>query len=230
MARALAEAGARVALVDRDVAGCEALAGEPGFEASAAFCADLTQPDEVVALAAAIEAHFGRVDVLVNNAGIGVFTPFEERTEDEFEAVLDINVKAGWRCIQAFRAALESARGNVINIGSVYGVVSPDPRVYGDSGRNSGEVYGASKAAMIQMTRYFAVHLAPVQIRVNSITPGGVFAGQDPAFVEAYEARTPMGRMGRPEDLAGAVVYLASDAAGYVTGHNLVVDGGFTAW
>ena len=230
MARALAGAGARLALVDKDNAGAQALAAEPGFEDSTSFTADLTEPDAVPALAAAVLERFGRVDVLVNNAGIGIFTPFEERTEDEFEAVLGINLKGSWRCIQAFRPALEASRGNVINIGSVYGMVSPDPRVYGDSGRNSSEVYGASKAGVIQMTRYFAVHLAPAHIRVNSITPGGVFAGQDPAFVEAYEARTPMGRMGRPEDLAGAVVFLASDAAGYVTGHNLVVDGGFTAW
>lgn len=230
MARALASAGARVALLDRDLDGARALATEPGLEDCAAFGADLTAAADVERAAHEVEDHFGRVDVLVNNAGIGVFTPFEGRTEDEFDAVLDINVKGPWRCIQAFRPALEKSGGNVINIGSVYGVVSPDPRVYGDSGRNSSEVYGASKAGLIQMTRYFAVHLARAKVRVNSITPGGVFANQDPAFVAAYEARTPMGRMGRPEDLAGAVVFLASDAASYVTGHNLVVDGGFTAW
>jgi len=210
--------------------GATELAAQPGFEDCATFQADLTEPEAVKRMASEVLAHFGRVDVLVNNAGIGIFTPFEARTEEEFDAVLDINVKGGWRCIQAFRGALEKTKGNVINIGSVYGVVSPDPRVYGDSGRNSSEVYGASKAGVIQTTRYFAVHLAPAGIRVNSITPGGVFAGQDPAFVEAYEARTPMGRMGRPDDLAGAVVFLSSDAASYVTGHNLVVDGGFTAW
>lgn len=230
MAVALVQAGARVALVDKEVSGAERLVVGVGFEESRVFACDLCDPEAVISMGAAVQAHFGRVDVLVNNAGIGVFTPFLGRTEDEFDSVVDINLKGTFRCIQVFRDALAKQGGAIVNVGSVYGVVSPDPRVYGDSGRNSAEVYGATKAGVIQMSRYFAVHLAGDKIRVNSISPGGVFANQATEFVDAYEARTPMGRMGTPEDMAGAVVFLASNAAAYVTGHNLVVDGGFSAW
>lgn len=230
MAVALVQAGARVALVDKEVSGAERLVAGAGFEESRVFACDLCDPEAVTSMGAAVQAHFGRVDVLVNNAGIGVFTPFLGRTEDEFDSVVDINLKGTFRCIQVFRDALAKQGGAIVNVGSVYGVVSPDPRVYGDSGRNSAEVYGATKAGVIQMSRYFAVHLAGDKIRVNSISPGGVFANQATEFVDAYEARTPMGRMGTPEDMAGAVVFLASNAAAYVTGHNLVVDGGFSAW
>ncbi len=230
-ARGLAELGAEVALLDLDLEGCERVAAAgPLAGRSAAFRCDMTDRDDVEAATDAIVERFGRLDVAVNNAGKGVFTPFEQRTDEEFRGVLELNLGGVFHGVQAFSRPMRERGGSIINVASVYGLVSPDPRVYGDSGRNSAEVYGASKAGVVQMTRYYAVHLAPHRIRVNSISPGGVFAGQDPSFVEQYARRTPAGRMATPEDLQGAVGFLASDAARYVTGHDLVVDGGFTAW
>jgi NAD(P)-dependent dehydrogenase (short-subunit alcohol dehydrogenase family) len=229
----LAQLGASLALVDVDTEGANqllrALPVEEG-QRHRVFEADLTSKSAVRTLASQVEGSFGHVNILVNNAGIGVFTPSEERTEDEFRSVFEINLGGTFHCIDAFRELLSAHGGSVINIASVYGIVSPDPRVYGDSGRNSSEIYGATKAGVVQMSRYFAVHLAPRGIRVNSVSPGGVFANQAKSFVDAYESRTPMARMARADDIAGAVAYLASDASSYVTGHNLVVDGGFSAW
>ena len=231
IARGLAELGAKVALLDLDEDGCEALTREGALEGrSAAFACDMTKRAEVERTRDAICVTLGPIDIAVNNAGKGVFTPFDERTEEEFSGVLDLNLGGVFHGIQAFSMPMRGRGGAIVNVASVYGLVAPDPRVYGDSGRNSAEVYGATKAGVVQMTRYYAVHLAEHRVRVNSISPGGVFAGQDPEFVANYEQRTPMARMATPEDLQGAVAFLVSDAAAYVTGHNLVVDGGFTAW
>jgi len=229
IARGLADLGASLALVDVAPDKATILASELGAE-HRAFEADLTNKSQVQDLAKQIGDHFRRVDILVNNAGIGVFTPSEDRTEAEFASVVDINLGGTFHCIDAFRELLADGGGSIVNIASVYGVVSPDPRVYGDSGRNSSEIYGATKAGVVQLSKYFAVHFAPLGFRVNSVSPGGVFANQAQEFVDAYVNRTPMARMAAAADMQGAVAYLASDAASYVTGHNLVVDGGFSAW
>ncbi|MDP9260662.1 MAG: SDR family oxidoreductase, partial [Actinomycetota bacterium] len=172
---------------------------------------------------------YGGLDILVNNAGIGVYTALEERTAAELAAVAAVNLTGTALCSRA-AAPLMREGGAIVNIASIYGIVSPDPRIYGTSGRNSSEIYGATKAGVIQMTRWFAVHLAPQRIRVNCISPGGVFAHQTADFVASYEQRTPLGRMTTVSDLEGALIYLTSDASAYVTGHNLVVDGGWSAW
>ena len=124
---------------------------------------------------------------------------------------------------------LKQGRGVIVNISSIYGVVSPDQRIYGQSGINSPLIYGVTKAAVIQMTRFMATYWAP-HIRVNCITPGGLYNSQDTGFVEKYVYRTPLARMAGSYDLKGAAAYLASDASAWVTGHNLVVDGGWTIW
>jgi gluconate 5-dehydrogenase len=123
--------------------------------------------------------------------------------------------------------------GVIINISSMYGIVSPDSRIYGDSGYNNPPDYGAGKAAIIQFTRYSACHLACDGIRVNTISPGpfpGAEVQQNKTFMSNLENRVPLGRIGRPDDLKGAVVFLASNASSYVTGQNIVVDGGWTVW
>ncbi len=176
-----------------------------------------------------------RVDVLVNNAGVSVFEPFEERTPESFDWVMDVNLKGTFQCIQAYAACAKrfSHGGSIVNIGSIYGVVSPDPRIYTDCARRNSEVYGATKAAVIQMTKYFAVHLAGQKIRVNCVSPGGIFnpeAPQGEDFVKNYSERNPMGRMAEAADMRGAVLYLASRAAAYTNGQNIVVDGGLSAW
>lgn len=179
---------------------------------------------------AKIGRRYKKIDVLVNNAALQVFSRFEKRTEDEYRQVIDSNLKGAIFCSQQVVKFMKGRAGSIINIGSIYGVVSPDPRVYGRSGRNNSEVYGAGKAAMIQLTKYLAVHLARHGIRVNCVSPGGIFAGQDSAFVKNYCRRVPLGRMAKESDLAGALIYLASDSSSYITGHNLVVDGGLTIW
>ena len=120
--------------------------------------------------------------------------------------------------------------GSIINIGSIYGIVSGDPRIYNKNDRKTAECYGASKAAIIHMTKYFAVHLAEVSIRVNCISPGGVFNNQGEDFVKNYSYRTPMGRMAHDTEIADTAIFLASDESSYITGQNITIDGGWTSW
>jgi NAD(P)-dependent dehydrogenase (short-subunit alcohol dehydrogenase family) len=152
-----------------------------------------------------------------------------------FRQVLDVNVLGLFQCAQVFGGDM-AARGvgSIINIGSLYSVVSPDARLYdhlpGDPPFLKPPAYGASKAAVVNLTRYLAAHWAPKGVRVNALSPGGVKSKQDEEFVRKYCARVPMGRMAAPGDLQGPLLFLATEASSYVTGINLVVDGGFTAW
>jgi NAD(P)-dependent dehydrogenase (short-subunit alcohol dehydrogenase family) len=174
---------------------------------------------------------FGKIDILINNAGISIFTPFEKRTFEEFDNVMKVNVYGTFFCSQmALNYMEEQKNGCIINIGSIYGVVSPDQRIYGDSGRNNSEVYGASKAAIIQMTKYLAVHVKDKNIRVNCVSPGGIFNNQKEFFVKNYENKTPMGRMAKENEITDSIIFLCSDSASYITGQNIIVDGGFTLW
>ncbi len=190
---------------------------------------DVSDEQSVDALMRRIQDEHGRLDVLVNNAGIGVFTDLADRTIEEIDQVAAVNIR-GTILVSRAAAELMPEDSAIVNIASVYGVVSPDPRIYGSSGRNSSEIYGATKAGVVQLTKWFAVHLASRRIRVNCISPGGVFADQLPEFVRAYEQRTPAGRMAQPADLLGGLIYLSSRASRYVTGHNLVIDGGWSSW
>jgi NAD(P)-dependent dehydrogenase (short-subunit alcohol dehydrogenase family) len=232
--RVLGSAGAIVVVSDLELERCQEycnLLRSEGIQALP-LALDVTQQKDVQMGFEWVVRQVGRLDVLVNNAGIAVFSPFEERTFDEFMQVLTVNVAGTFLCTQAAVRIMKNqpAGGRIINIGSIYGLVSDDPRIYTDCSRNPSEVYSASKAAVIQMTRYWAVHLAKYNIRVNAISPGGVFNQQGADFVKNYSYRTPLGRMAREDELNAALLFLASDASSYVTGHNLVVDGGWTAW
>ena len=229
---ALAEAGARVMLTSRDAAKAESSAAEfraRGFEVAGTVM-ELNDEVSIVAAAEATVAAFGGLDILFNAAAALHMEPVETVEMEAFNRTLNANVGG---TLAASRAAARHmrarGRGVIVNLSSIYGVVAPDPRIYGDSGLNSPLVYGASKAAIEQMTRYLAIHWAP-EIRVNCIAPGGLFNQQADPFVERYRYRTPLDRMGAPEDIKGIALYLASDASAWVTGQNFMVDGGWTAW
>ena len=175
-----------------------------------------------------------KIDILVNGAmGVGknFYASVERYTQDDFNKVLSVNVTGTFLCSRAVAEVMKKDRGgSIINIASIYGVVAADPSIYAGSGINSPAAYAASKGAIVNLTRYLAVTWAKENIRVNSISPGGVFNDQPEEFVSNYSKRTPLGRMAKKSDLKGAVVFLASPASGYITGHNLLVDGGWTAW
>jgi NAD(P)-dependent dehydrogenase (short-subunit alcohol dehydrogenase family) len=241
IASGLAEAGARVCLVGRTEAKLAALAqileGQ-GFAAEIDTC-DVTSRVQIEALAARIQVRWGRLDVLVNNAHAGRAGIMAESWKADYLGAMEIAVAAAAEFVNVaqplLKAAVEqSGDAAVINISSMYGMVSPDPRVYGTSKMNNPPHYGAAKAALIQYTRYAACHLAADGIRVNAISPGPfppeAVCERDPGFCGKLIDKVPMGRLGKPEDLKGAAVFLASPAARFVTGANLPVDGGWTAW
>lgn len=175
----------------------------------------------------------GKIDVLVNNAYSGRRKSFEEVTEEDWAATIDTGLTGYLRCMQAALPYLQkSKKGNVINIASMYGMVAPYVELYEGNDFLNPPAYGAAKAAVIQLTRYSAVHLAKYGLRVNSLSPGpfpSPTVQQDQVFIERLKSKSPLGRTGQPHELKGAVAYLASDASSFVTGQNLVVDGGWTA-
>jgi NAD(P)-dependent dehydrogenase (short-subunit alcohol dehydrogenase family) len=242
MARALAEAGAHVVLNSRSKDFLVALAAElsgNGYSASIA-CFDVTDESAVRLHISELADKYGRLDVLVNNANAGRTGTIEDATAEDFDRAYRVNVVAAFQLLQQSLPLLkESAKktaggASVINIASMYGVVSPDPSIYGISGANNPPYYGAAKAGLIQFTRYAACHLAPERIRVNSISPGPFpaahFLERDPEFGARLAAKVPLRRTGNPAELQGPLLFLASDASSYVTGANLPVDGGWTAW
>jgi len=177
-------------------------------------------------------ARVGTPQVLVNNAGIDQ-PPDPDgagaASDEEFLRVLDVNTRGTFVASQVFGSAMRDAGGgSIVNIGSLYASISPIPELYDHiPGFVKPAAYGASKAGVVQLTRWLARHLAPV--RVNALSPGGVRGGQDDEFLRKYCARVPLGRMAEPEDLTGPLLFLASDASRYVTGHELRADGGFLA-
>jgi len=242
MAHALAWAGAHVILNARSAVELDALATElcdQGFAASTA-CFDVADSGAVEEFVAEVTTRHKRLDILVNNAYSGRPGTIESATTEDFEQAYRVSVIAPFQIVRMALPLLKtSARlvpggASVINIGSMYGTVSPDPAIYGTSGANSPPYYGAAKAALIQMTRYAACHLATDRIRVNSICPGPFPAHEylenDPGFCAKLEEKIPMHRTGLPHELQGPLLFLASDASSYLTGANLPVDGGWTAW
>jgi NAD(P)-dependent dehydrogenase (short-subunit alcohol dehydrogenase family) len=183
-----------------------------------------------------VEGHFGRLDVLINNAAFysvekleGWVAPFEEQSLTVMRRCIEVNLIAGFHLAQALSSLMRKHGGSIINVSSIYGVLGPDMSLYGGTEMGNPAAYGMSKGGLVQMTRWMATMLAP-QIRANCISLGGVFRNQPDSFVSRYVARTPMKRMATEEDFIGVVAYLASDLSAYVTGQNLMVDGGWSVW
>jgi NAD(P)-dependent dehydrogenase (short-subunit alcohol dehydrogenase family) len=184
----------------------------------------------------------GVPSVLVNNAGIdqppdspGGRHHLSELPIDQFRRMVEVNLLGTFQVIQVFGEKMAApGGGSIINIGSLYASVSPDPSFYDHLAGNAPFVkspaYGASKAGVVSLSKFFATHWAGRGVRVNTLSPGGVLGGQDPQFKAKYGARVPLRRMAEADDLKGPLVFLASRASSYVTGHELRVDGGFTAW
>lgn len=238
MARGLIESGARVVIVDKSTASAEELAHRLGDRAFA-YGVDITDPAALDELFQEIERTIGATEILINNAATkseNFFAPFESYPLEDWDAVMSVNLRAAMMCCQRFGGAMaRRGHGSVINTLSIYGIAAPDQRIYEGSWYegapiNTPAVYSASKAALWGLTRYLAAYWGAKGVRVNAVTPGGAQSGQNDVFVERYSARVPLGRMAAPSDMVGAVCFLASDAAAYVTGHNLVVDGGLTVW
>lgn len=240
MSLALAELGAAIAILDIDQAEGEAAAerlrADHGVP-STVLAIDLMDEEQVRAVPGAVIERLGRLDILVNNAALvgtsqlaGWAVPFAEQNAATWRMALEVNLTAPFVLTQACREALvASGHGSVVNIGSVYGMSAPVTSLYAGTSLGNPAAYAASKGGLLQLTRWLATVLAP-SVRVNAISVGGVWRNQPEEFVSRYVERTPLGRMATEEDLKGAIAYLASDLSAYVTGHNLVVDGGWTTW
>jgi NAD(P)-dependent dehydrogenase (short-subunit alcohol dehydrogenase family) len=241
MALALAEAGAELVITARHLEKAEASArtiAEATGRAVLPLQLEVADERQVAAAVDAALARFGRIDILVNNAGNVTSTPesapFEKRSLADWQNTIDANLTGVFLCSKHVVARSMKPRrtGAIINIGSITGVIGKDRRVYQGTPMGGATLdYHAAKGGVISMTRDMAVYLAPDNIRVNCISPGGFWRNQPEAFVKAYSQTIPMGRMGEDgKEMKGAVVFLASEASSYCTGHNLVIDGGLTAW
>lgn len=250
-AAAIAAAGGHAVLVDlrhdETVRAADEVARASGVRALG-VAADITVKTEVERMVAETMAAFGRIDILINNAAMTVkgggdrsdeyFAPFVDYPLDLWERALQVNLTGTFLCCQAVgRQMVAQQRGVILNIASDVGTISPDHRIYeGVTSPHTGKPfntpasYATTKAGLISLTRYLATYWAPAGIRVNALSPGGVYADHDAQFVSNLTARIPMARMAGVDEYRGAVLFLVSDASSYMTGANLIVDGGRTAW
>jgi len=243
--QALVDVGAHIAIVDLDLASAETVAkriNKSDAQRVIAVGSDITSPESVTQMVANVVKQLGRIDVLVNNAASkgssldAFFESFEDYSLKTWREVMSVNIDGLFLVAQAVGKQMKKqGGGSIIQTSSIYGVVAPDQRIYEGSeynGRpiNTPAVYSASKSAVNGLTNYLATYWASSKIRVNSLTPGGIASGQNSEFNKKYSNRVPLGRMGEATELVGALIYLASDASSYVTGQNLIVDGGLSAW
>lgn len=236
--RAFVEAGARVLAIDRTEALLQEKLG-PGHESLLHCVADVSDRQSLLVARQQLEARWGAADVLLNNAASksgNFFEPFETFPVEDWNEVMAVNLTGAMLAAQVFGSPMaERGQGSIVNTLSIYGIVAPDQRLYEGSlylGRpiNTPAIYSASKAGLWGLTKYLSSYWGHKGVRVNAVTPGGVASGQNDVFIKNYSSRVPLGRMAQASDVANAMRYLASDASRYVTGHNLVVDGGWTAW
>jgi 2-deoxy-D-gluconate 3-dehydrogenase len=245
-ARTLAEAGASVIVADLDGSTAKTTAQsilDAGYNAHAVEV-DVRQPGSTKAMVEAAHDFSGRADILVNSAALDPkFDPehhvqgqnaFEDYPLDQWEQALSVNLTGMFLSCQAVVPdMLENGSGSIINLCSTYGLVGPDQRIYHQPGKPvqyKPVYYSVTKAGIMGLTRYLATYYSGKNLRVNALSPGGVFNDHDEGFVNNYAARTVLGRMADQDEMNAALLFLASDASSYMTGANLVVDGGWTAW
>jgi len=244
--RGLAEFGAQVVVVDLDMERCTTFAAglERDYDRPAlAVSCDVSDPAAVANMVGQVVQRFGAIHVLHNNAASksadldAFFASTEKYSLAEWRKIMSVNVDGMFLVAQAVGGQMQKqgTGGSIIQTASIYGLVSSDKRIYEGSfylGRqiSNPAVYSTSKAAVVGLTRYLAANWGDSRIRVNALVPAGVESGQNETFKSRYSARVPLGRMAQADEMVGALIYLASDASSYVTGHCLVVDGGLSAW
>ena len=247
--RTLAEAGAAVVVVDLNASSSQEVANtltKSGYQ-SLAIPANITKPESVNVMVDTVISTFGRLDVLVNSAALDPkfdadaikkgITPgaFEDYPLDQWNAALNVNLTGMFLVTQACAKQMlaQGKKGSIINICSTYGLNGPDQSIYVKDGERVAfkpVYYTVTKAGILGFTKYLAAYYAGTEIRVNALTPGGVFNNHEDYFVKNYSAKTILGRMAKKDEMNGALLFLASDASSYMTGNNLIVDGGWTAW
>lgn len=247
--KTLAEAGAAVAVVDLKADATKKVADDlvAGGYRAIGVATDITKPEAIKILIDTVLSNFGRIDILVNSAGMDPkFDPdaaakgilpgaFEDYPLDQWNAALNVNLTGTFLVTQACvkQMVAQGKKGSVINICSTYGLNGPDQQLYIKDGKRVAYkpvYYTVTKAGMLGFTKYLAAYYAGTEIRVNALTPGGVFNNHEEYFVKNYSAKTIMGRMAHGDEMNGALLFLASEASSYMTGNNVVVDGGWTAW
>jgi NAD(P)-dependent dehydrogenase (short-subunit alcohol dehydrogenase family) len=240
MADTLAELGAELVLVDKPNADFTALTEQLiqrwGAKVEPRGC-DLEQEEQRAGLMEWIKGSGAGLSILINNAAFvgtselkGWGVPFEQQTIDTWRRAMEVNLTSVFHLCQGLAPLLKASPGaSIINLGSIYGTLGPDWSLYDGTAMANPAAYAASKGGLIQLTRWLATTIAP-GVRVNAVSPGGIFRNQPASFVQRYEARTPLDRMATEDDFRGTIAYLASDLSRYVTGQNLVVDGGWGVW
>lgn len=237
---ALAEYGAKVIISDVNIAVCteKAVALQAqGYDVEA-MQLDVTSKENWQTVVDQILAKHHKIDILVNNAGFtnqsktsSFDKSFENFPLEDWNAIMNVNLTGTFLGCQVVGAQmLKQEKGSIINIASLYGVVSPNHKMYPGTGISQPVAYSVSKHGVVSLTKYLATLWAEKGIRVNSVTPGGIFNGHDGLFLERFKNLNPIGRMSDKSELRGGIVYLASDASSHVVGHNLIIDGGWTAW
>jgi NAD(P)-dependent dehydrogenase (short-subunit alcohol dehydrogenase family) len=240
MAETLAELGADIILVDRPESDFQSLIDSLKTRWDVQvwhYQCDLEKNEQRIQLLETIKKEHGTLNILVNNAAFvgtsdlkGWGTTFENQTVETWRRALEVNLTAPFHLCQGLAPMLKDSLGSsIINIGSIYGESGPDWRLYEGTDMANPAAYGASKGGLMQLTRWLSTTLAPT-IRVNTISPGGIFRNQSQIFVKRYEERTPLARMATEDDFRGAIAYLASDLSRYVNGQVLAVDGGWSVW
>lgn len=241
----LSKCGVKTAILDLNQTDCEKKADKfsNNFSESIEVSCNISLKEDIVQSLEYIIKRFNKIDILINCAATstttpttkikeGMMAPFEEYNLGVWKEVLAVNLTGTFLCCQIFGKQMTKQKfGNIINIGSIYGVVAPDQRVYPDRTKmNTPAAYAVTKGGIVTLTKYLATYWAEKDIRVNCLSLGGVYNGQKNEFVKKYSNRVPMGRMAKIDEVIGALLFLASDASSYMTGQNLILDGGLTVW